>query len=102
MTFPTIHSNGSTPGDLCTAYNIARRAIESAHEALAYACPNARNYYPQGDDAFRAARAEHEARLKRLEETRAELEKLETFCADAMDARAEAARKTLWDHSRFA
>lgn len=46
------------------------------------ACPNGRDYYPQGADAFLQARAEHVARLDQLDAIRAQLDQLAKHCAD--------------------
>lgn len=66
MTKPTIHSNGDRAETLVENYQKAARALQAALEALAETHPNARNFYPQGEEAIRASRAEHSARLDAL------------------------------------
>jgi hypothetical protein len=73
MIKPTIHLNGSSKDDLFDKYMTALAAVEAAIDALAQAGPHGRDYYPQGDDAFREARAEHEARLRQLNNVSREL-----------------------------
>lgn len=82
MTLPTIHNNGTSASDLCDRYQAAATAIETARQAVAECCPNARDYYPQGANAYSEARAEHSTRLDKLEEIRADLETLAIHCAD--------------------
>jgi hypothetical protein len=65
---PQIHMNGSGAKALAEQAEAARQALYAAQEALSAAAPNARDYYTIGDDAFRVARAEHEARQTALRE----------------------------------
>lgn len=66
MQKPLVHLNGSSKSDLAEGYHRAGTAIQAALEALQAASPNARDYYPQGPDAFSAARREHDARCESL------------------------------------
>lgn len=68
MIFPTVHLNGTHPDSLSSGYASAARAAREAIQAIEDAAPNARDYYPQGDDAFRVASREHQARAKKLNE----------------------------------
>lgn len=70
---PTVHLNGTSKEALIDQIKDAYGAIETAIDALCAAAPNARDYYPQGPDAFSAARAQHDARAKKLVEVRDEL-----------------------------
>jgi hypothetical protein len=76
LTFPTIHLNGTSADSLnqgwCDAYN----AISGAIEALQQACPNERDYYLQQPGAFKKARNEHIARIRKLEAVQLELVEL--------------------------
>jgi hypothetical protein len=63
---PTLHLNGSSADalkeqllDVANALRVAMRAMEAAG-------PNARDYYPQGEQAYPEARLEHERRLKQI------------------------------------
>ena len=57
-TLPTIHLNGSGAENLYQEYRAAWNELRAAREALVHATCNARDFYPQGDDAFRKAREE--------------------------------------------
>ena len=76
MQVPTVHLNGTSRDALIEQLSDAQFGIRQAIELLGKAAPNGRDYYPQGDDAFRTAHAEHEARVARLAETARELEEL--------------------------
>lgn len=73
MKFPTIHLNGTSKKALQDAIEEAARAITSARKALQETSPHARDYYPQGPDAFPKARDEYVARRVKLEEIYSEL-----------------------------
>ena len=66
MTYPTIHTNGSSKDDLIAALEKANLALHDACNALGEAAPNARDYYPQGPDAYGKARDAHQADLTAL------------------------------------
>ncbi len=59
MLLPSIHLNGTSAEQLLEQACEAGNAVRAAIVALEAAGPNARDYYPQGDDAFTRARAEH-------------------------------------------
>jgi hypothetical protein len=63
---PTVHINGTSRDALVEQNESARNAVRVAINALEAAQPNARDYYPQGDGAFRAAMAQHTERLTLL------------------------------------
>lgn len=67
---PTVHLNGTSKGALMEGYGNAYAALEAAMAALSEACPNGRDYYPQGPDAFVAARDEHIAQMGALRDIR--------------------------------
>jgi hypothetical protein len=63
---PTVHLNGTGRKDLCDGYMAAYKAARRAFDALADATCNARDYYTQGEDAYRLARDERDRQLKNL------------------------------------
>ncbi len=74
MLIPTVHMNGDSKKTLEEDNLAAYRAIVGAMEVIAKACPNGRNFYPQGDGAIYQAIAEHQRRLEALEVIRLEYE----------------------------
>ena len=92
MIFPTIHSNGTSPEMLRRGYEDARLAVGAAIRAMHAMEFNARDYYPQGAEAWTRASREHGLRLDALACVCSELEKLEMHVQIAIDAR-EAQRR---------
>ena len=80
MIKPTIHMNGTAGMDLYALYVAAHEKLTQAIVAMTDAGPHARDYYPQGDDAFRVAAREHTERLKSLVILRNEMETLALHC----------------------
>lgn len=74
MKIPTIHDNGTPKAQLLLQIERAHTKLGDALKALAEMAPNARDYYPQGPDAFYAATDEHQARMEPLRKARADLE----------------------------
>jgi hypothetical protein len=70
---PTVHFNGTTASDLIAQLREAYAAIGVASKTLQRAAPHGRDYYPQGDHAFAAARDAHLLRIAKLESVREEL-----------------------------
>ena len=68
MTFPTIHSNGTSAtrleSDYCATWAALRQA-ETSFENIEF---NARDYYVQGDKAFTQAREQRYAMFRKLRE----------------------------------
>lgn len=58
MILPTIHTNGTPRQILEDGYLAAYSGVLKAMAALAQVDLNARDYYPQGDDAFAKAVAQ--------------------------------------------
>jgi hypothetical protein len=85
ITLPTIHLNGTGAQSLADEYRAARKAADAAVDALVAATCNGRDFYPQGSDAYYAARRERDAMLDKLHEVRNYAEAWE---AHAMDHRA--------------
>lgn len=82
MRLPTIHINGTSRDALIESYVEALTAIEYAIDAIKYAAPHGRDYYPQGPDAMDQAGDEHILRLKALEKIAAELRALAEHCSE--------------------
>lgn len=76
MIHPTVHGNGTSRESLQEQYEVARSSVYKALRVVEAAGPNARDYYVQGDDAYRTAEREHLARVKRLREVHEELTEL--------------------------
>lgn len=76
LAIPTIHSNGTSPGELVDRLCEAVTAIMDAEKALAQACPNGRDYYPQGADATQEALRQHANRMHHLRAVRDELSEI--------------------------
>lgn len=67
MTFvvhpPSIHFNGTSRGALLSQARAVHEATEALLKAMAQAAPHGRDYYPQGEEAYRLARNAHEAKM---------------------------------------
>jgi hypothetical protein len=63
MQAPIVHLNGTSRAALLVQVAAAASALNAALTAISDAAPNARDYYPAGDDAFRTARKEHDSAL---------------------------------------
>jgi len=73
---PTIHLNGTSREALLDQVTEAAQAVYAALGKVCDAAPNARDYYPQGPEAFTAARDQHDARCDKLREVFNELQEL--------------------------
>ena len=89
MRAPTIHLNGSAPSVLLEAYKHAAAAVRNAAKALEETAPNARDYYPQGDQAFNEATLEHRDRMAHLGNVALELVALIDHVQDQVDQRTK-------------
>ena len=76
MIVPTIHRNGTAKQELIDQLCDAGGAISTAITALENACPNARDYYPQGQGAIQTAIEEHRKRIDALVQVRKELQQI--------------------------
>jgi hypothetical protein len=87
LTAPTLHLNGSGIRNLRPQY---RDAICAVKEAIAkLPVPHGRDYYVQGDDAFKKARSQFKDQVLKLEEVAAELQAIYRAIEDqATDRRA--------------
>ena len=70
---PTIHLNGTSAKTLLEQQLDAGNAIVEAIAKLGEACPNGRDFYPQGTGAISTAMREHEDRIARLRSVQTEL-----------------------------
>lgn len=73
LTVPTVHLNGTGQKGLLEQLETAISAVDAATDAVAQAAPHGRDYYVQGPDAYSKARAEHDARLAKLQNVSYEL-----------------------------
>ncbi len=73
LAIPMIHRNGSSRSVLHEDLSDACDAIRLAVEACQLTAPNLRDYYLQGESAFNVAKAQHESRLRRLQDVHQEL-----------------------------
>jgi hypothetical protein len=73
LAIPTVHLNGTSKSALVEQLCDAIDAIHAAGTKLAQACPNGRDYYPQGANAIQEALRQHEGRMKKLKEIADEL-----------------------------
>lgn len=76
MKTPTVHLNGTPRDRLVEQYSDAANALREALSRMGEACPNARDYYTQGPDAFQEAVKEHGARVERVAVTLREIEQI--------------------------
>lgn len=71
LTLPSIHLNGTGRATLAAEYGHAYRKLIEFRDAFAAITCNARDYYPQGSDAYTQARHSREcesARIRQLME----------------------------------
>lgn len=76
IALPTIHLNGTGARNLLAQYLAAAKALREASEALRAAAPHARDYYPQGDDAYWVARHEHDERVAAVSRVADDIDRL--------------------------
>ncbi len=93
MLTPSIHLNGTAGQDLLDQIDGVARALRATIEAMADAAPNARDYYPQGDDAYYRARNAHQNRAGRIREMLKEYEALAESISDEMETQAARKRR---------
>lgn len=67
VTVPTVHLNGTSFTELRDSYHRAYDAVQDAKELFANATCNARDFYPQGPDAYSAARRERDEAFAQLD-----------------------------------
>lgn len=81
VVFPQIHDNGSGAKYLAESYALAADAVQETAQRLCRTAPNGRDY--PTDEAYRAARLDHERRLDLLGKVRAEYVALYEHCRAA-------------------
>lgn len=86
VVFPQIHNNGSGAKYLAESYALAADAVQETAQRLCRTAPNGRDY--PTDEAYRAARLDHERRLDLLGKVRAEYVALYEHCRAATRERA--------------
>lgn len=83
MRKPTIHLNGTSREELQKQLETAVTALTTTLQALTDATPHARDYYPQGNNAWQEALNEHRERYNSLVRVRDELMMLLEYVVDA-------------------
>jgi 2-methylcitrate dehydratase PrpD len=81
---PTIHLNGTGAKNLQEEYHAVRNAVEVAIDLLAKATCNARDFYPQGGDAYQQARQEREEMFEKLHHVSQYAEEWEAHAANSI------------------
>lgn len=71
MTLPTIHSNGTSLDTLIDGYDAIDLALYDLFKKWQAVEFNARDYYPQGPDAYTKAREERQQQSAKVQEFRA-------------------------------
>ena len=79
--------NGTSKNQLLDDYCDIGHALNAAMEKMIQNGPNARDYYPQGDQAFSVARQEHMDRIAKIHAVKEEIDQIATFIADAPGGR---------------
>lgn len=74
MRLPTIHINGTHRNNLLEGLSKVSSTLGDALYAMRRASPNARDYYPQGQEAFAEAASGHASRIERISSVAAEIE----------------------------
>ena len=85
LTFPAVHMNGTSKGDLIQQNVDAAHAVQKALDALGRAAPNGRDFYVIDSDAYSRAVAEHAERMRRL---RAVSDELQAIAWDVSNQRS--------------
>ena len=67
IALPTIHLNGTGASTLRDEYNKVRKLATETADALADATCNARDFYPQGFEAFQQAQADRREMFRLLQ-----------------------------------
>ncbi len=80
MIHPTVHLNGTSKDTLIEQWCTASSALLDAERAIQQCAPNARDYYPQGAEAFVAALDEYRKHAAALFAARQYLETLIEHC----------------------
>ena len=73
MMIPTVHLNGTGQASLLSELRQAYTAVLEAIDTVQQVTVHGRDYYPQGEHAYRQARHEMDARLEALRSVREDL-----------------------------
>jgi len=73
---PTIHLNGTTGRHLLDQQLQVMEALQDVLTAMRNACPNARDFYPQGEGMATQARQAYNDRYRLISDLHAEYETL--------------------------
>lgn len=73
MQIPTVHNNGTSKVELLEQIRNAYEASRELVVALGKMSPHQRDYYVQGDEAWKKARDEHYDRIIRITNLQGEL-----------------------------
>lgn len=87
---PTIHLNGSGAENLREEYTAALNALHYAREALVHTTLNMRDFYPQGDEGYIAARKERTEAFRKLQEIEEYLADWVVHCHNHIERRTAA------------
>jgi len=91
VSIPTLHLNGSSGDTLLDNAHDAVRDLDVLIDGLRMHPPHARDFYVQGEGAYRSARAEHEARIAALTAILAEYREIKSGIRRQLAARMRAA-----------
>ena len=89
MRLPLIHLNGTSNNDLLAQQCEVSTALQSAISAMRVNGPNARDYYPQGPNAYREAMSEHCARIEALQSVLRDVNTIADYLASDPDEQRE-------------
>jgi len=78
--FPLIHLNGTSAETLANQYDAAYEALMVALELLNETAPNQRDYYPLGEEEWKAALDAHFSRIAAIRQVMQELSELASYC----------------------
>lgn len=76
MQVPDVHLNGTSKDGLTAPLIAAYDALQLTFDIMKKAAPNQRDYYTLGPVAWDNAVREHDARLKRIDDTMNEIDVL--------------------------
>jgi hypothetical protein len=84
MTLPTIHANGTSLDTLLDGYDAIDRALYDLIAKWQAVEFNARDYYPQGPDAYMQAAGERLMQTVKLKELRAYIDEMREHLYDQL------------------
>lgn len=81
---PTIHSNGTSLNTLIDGYDAIDEALYRLYLKWSEVEFNARDYYPQGPDAYIQARDERQQHAAKIQEVRAYIDGIRQHLYDQL------------------